>query len=186
MHLASAGINVVFLLPTAGGCLRLARGESMNVRTRIGFTIIELIVTLAILGVLAAMAVPVVELTVKRTREQELNHSLRQIRDGIDAYKRAWDEGRITKKIGESGYPPKLETLVDGVDDLRSPTRAKLYFLRRIPTDPMAPPGMAGTESWGKRSYASPPDDPKPGEDVFDVYSLNPGKGINGIPYKEW
>jgi len=183
---ARVGTGVVFSLPASGRRGQLARGERMKVRTRIGFTIIELIVTLAILGVLAAMAVPVVELTVKRTREQELSHSLRQIRDGIDAYKRAWDEGRITKKIGESGYPPKLETLVDGVDDLRSPTRAKLYFLRRIPTDPMALPGTVGTESWGRRSYASPPDDPKPGDDVFDVYSMNPGKGINGIPYKEW
>ena len=184
--MAGAGMDVIFPFPAAGGRGRHARGERMKVRTRIGFTIIELIVTLAILGVLAAMAVPVVELTVKRTREQELSYSLRQIRDGIDAYKRAWDEGRITKKIGESGYPPKLETLVDGVDDLRSPIKAKIYFLRRVPTDPMAPPGVAGTESWGKRSYASPPDEPKPGEDVFDVYSLNPGKGINGIPYKEW
>jgi len=85
------------------------------------------------------------------------------------------------------GYPPDLETLVVGVEAAgQGTTGRKLKFLRRIPTDPMAPPGMAGTESWGKRSYASPPDEPKPGEDVFDVYSLNPGKGINGIPYKEW
>ena len=184
--MASAATDVEFLRPAAGGSGQLACGKQMKVRTRFGFTIIELIVTLAILGVLAAMAVPVMDLTVKRTREQELSHSLRQIRDGIDAYKRAWEEGRITRKIGESGYPPKLETLVEGVDDLRSPTRAKIYFLRRIPTDPMAPPGVVGAESWGIRSYASPPDEPKPGEDVFDVYSLNPNKGINGIPYKDW
>ena len=143
-------------------------------------------VTLAILGVLAAIAVPVVELAVKRTREQELRYNLRQIREGIDTYKRVWDEGRIARKVGESGYPPKLEVLADGVEDLRSPTKAKIYFLRRIPADPMALPGVAGAESWGKRSYASPPDEPKAGDDVYDVYSLSPGTGINGVPYKDW
>ena len=147
---------------------------------------IELVVTLAILGILAAIAVPVVELAVKRTREQELRYNLRQIREGIDAYKRAWDEGRITRKVGETGYPPKLEVLVEGVEDLRSPTKAKIYFLRRIATDPRAPSGVAGMESWGVRSYASPPDEPKAGDDVYDVYSLSPGTGINGVPYKDW
>ena len=151
-----------------------------------GFTMIELVVTLAVLGVLAAIAVPVAELAYKRTKEQELRYNLRQIRDGIDAYKRASDEGRVAKKVGESGYPPKLEMLTDGVEDLRSPTKAKIYFLRRIPADPMAPSGVTGLESWGKRSYASPPDEPKAGDDVYDVYSLNPGIGINGIPYREW
>ena len=151
-----------------------------------GFTLVELVVTLAILGILAAIAVPVVELAVKRTREQELRYTLRQIRDGIDAYKRTWDEGRITRKVGETGYPPKLEVLVEGVEDLRSPTKAKIYFLRRIPTDPMAPAGVTGVESWGKRSYASPPDEPKEGDDVYDVFSLSPGTGINGVPYKSW
>ena len=155
-------------------------------RARTGFTMIELVVTLAILGVLAAIAVPVVELAVKRTREQELRYSLRQLRDGIDAYKRAWDEGRINRKVGETGYPPKLEMLAEGVEDLRSPTKAKIYFLRRIPTDPFAPPGTAGVDSWGKRSYTSPPDEPKEGEDVYDIYSLHPGTGINGVPYKNW
>lgn len=152
----------------------------------IGFTMIELVVTLAILAVLAAIAVPVVELAVKRTKEQELRYNLRQIREGIDAYKRAWDEGRVAKKVGETGYPPKLEMLAEGVEDLRSPTKAKIYFLRRIPTDPMAQPGAIGAESWGKRSYASPPDEPKPGDDVYDVYSLNPRVGINGVSYREW
>ena len=155
-------------------------------RGRSGFTLIELVVTLAILGVLAAIAVPVFELTVQRTREQELRYQLRQVRDGIDAYKRAWDEGRIARKVGETGYPPKLEMLAEGVEDLRSPTKAKIYFLRRIPTDPFAPPGVAGAESWGLRSYASPPDEPKAGDDVYDVYSLRPGVGINGVPYKDW
>lgn len=151
-----------------------------------GFTLIELVVTLAVLAILAAIAVPVAELTYQRGKEQELRYSLRQIRDGIDAYKRAADEGRIAKKAGESGYPPKLELLADGVEDLRSPAKAKIYFLRRIPTDPLAPVGVAGADSWGKRSYASPPEEPKPGDDVYDVYSLDPGKGINAIPYRQW
>jgi general secretion pathway protein G len=146
----------------------------------------ELVVTLAILGVLAAIAVPVVELVVKRSKEQELRYNLRQIRDGIDLYKRAWDRGLIARKLGESGYPPRLEVLVEGVEDVRSPIKQKFYFLRRIPGDPMAPAGVTPVESWGKRSYASPPNDPKEGEDVFDVYSLSPGIGINGVPYKEW
>lgn len=153
---------------------------------RSGFTLVELVVTLAILSVLALIAVPVAELAYKRSKEQELRHSLRQIRDGIDAYKRAWDEGRITRKADESGYPPRLEVLVDGVEDIRTPKKEKIYFLRRIPTDPMGPPGKKGAESWGRRSYASPPDDPKPGDDVYDVYSLNPGIGINEVPYREW
>ncbi|MFM9967938.1 MAG: type II secretion system protein [Burkholderiales bacterium] len=157
-----------------------------NSVTRHGFTLIELVVTLAILGVLAAIAVPVAELAYKRTKEQELRYNLRQIREGIDAYKRATDEGRVAKKIGESGYPPKLESLVEGVEDVRSATKAKIYFMRRIPADPMAPSGTSGVESWGKRSYASPPDEPKPGDDIYDVYSLNPGVGINGIAYREW
>ncbi|OGT83168.1 MAG: general secretion pathway protein GspG [Gammaproteobacteria bacterium RIFCSPLOWO2_02_FULL_61_13] len=151
-----------------------------------GFTMLEMVVTLAVLGVLAAIAVPVAELAYKRTKEQDLRYNLRQIREGIDAYKRAADEGRVVKKVGESGYPPRLELLSDGVEDLRSPSKAKIYFLRRIPPDPMALPGLAGAESWGKRSYASAPEEPKAGDDVYDIYSLNPGIGINGIPYREW
>jgi general secretion pathway protein G len=156
------------------------------VRARRGFTLVELIATLAILGLLAVTAFPVVDLTVKRRKEQELRYELRQIRDAIDAYKRAGDEGRIPRQPGESGYPPNLDVLASGVEDQRSPVKAKLYFLRRVPTDPFAEPGLTGKSSWGRRSYASPPNEPKDGDDVYDVFSLSPLKGINGIPYRDW
>ena len=146
-------------------------------------------VELALINGLASFAVlafPIADLTIKRTKEQDLRYSLRQIREGIDTYKRAVDEGRIERKVGDTGYPPKLDVLVAGVEDKRSPDKKKLHFLRRIPTDPFADPELAGAASWGKRSYASPPDEPKSGDDVYDVYSLSPLSGINGIAYRKW
>lgn len=152
-----------------------------------GFTLIELVITVAIVALLATAVLPVNELVVQRTKEQDLRRSLRQIREAIDAYKQASDEGRIKKSVGDSGYPKKLEDLVDGVDDQKSPNKAKIYFLRRIPRDPFSTdPALAAAETWGKRSYESPPDDPKEGDDVFDVFSRAPGKGINGQPYRDW
>ncbi len=156
-------------------------------RRESGFTFIELAVTLAIMGVLAAVAVPMIELVSQRHKERELRTALSQIREAIDAYRRATDQGRIPVKIGDSGYPKSLNDLVDGVADAKSPQRQKMYFLRRLPRDPMHPdPTVAAADTWGKRSYASPPDAPQEGEDVFDVYSLANGKGINGTPYREW
>ena len=156
-------------------------------RTAHGFTLIELVITLAIVALLASIALPMADLATQRTREQELRRALRDIRDGIDAYKQASDEGRIVKKPGETGYPHKLEELVDGVEDLKNPKKDKLYFMRRIPRDPFAAePQATAAETWGKRSYASPPDEPKEGDDVFDVYTRAEGKGINGRPYREW
>jgi general secretion pathway protein G len=152
-----------------------------------GFTLIELVITLAIVALLASIAMPLADLTVQRTREHELRRSLRDIRDGIDAYKQASDDGRILKKPNESGYPHRLEELVDGIEDLKNPKKEKIYFLRRIPRDHLATDGeLTAAQTWGKRSYASPPDEPTDGEDVFDVYSLAPGRGINGRPYREW
>ena len=152
-----------------------------------GFTLIELVITVAIVALLASVALPVSELAVQRTKEQELRRTLRQIREAIDLYKQASDEGRIKKSIGDSGYPKKLEELAEGVDDQKSPKKAMIYFLRRIPRDPLnADPTLSPAASWGKRSYASPPDDPREGDDVFDVFSLAPGKGINGQPYRDW
>jgi general secretion pathway protein G len=145
------------------------------------------VITVAIVGILASIAVPLVELTVKRNREQELRAALRQIRSAIDDYKRAADEGKVEKKADESGYPRALEALVNGVEDKKSPKKAKIYFLRRLPRDPLyADADRRNAETWGKRSYASPPEAPTPGADVFDVYSLSPGVGLNGIPYREW
>jgi general secretion pathway protein G len=152
-----------------------------------GFTLIELVITLALVAFLASLALPIAELAVKRSKEQELRTSLREIRTAIDAYKQAAEEGKITRKVEESGYPKSLQVLVDGVVNAKSEKKEKIYFLRRIPRDPMtADPAVSPAETWGKRSYASPPDEPKEGDDVFDVYSRSEAKGINGIPYREW
>jgi general secretion pathway protein G len=152
-----------------------------------GFTLIELVITVAIVALLASVALPVSELAVQRTKEQDLRRTLRQMREAIDAYKQASDEGRIKKSVGDSGYPKKLEELAEGVEDQKSPKKDKIYFLRRIPRDPFATdPTLSATATWGKRSYSSPPDDPREGDDVFDVFSLAQGKGINGQPYREW
>ena len=152
-----------------------------------GFTLIELAITVAIVGILATMALPLAETTLRRSKEVELRTALRQIREGIDAYKRAGEEGRIRVSVDASGYPPRLEDLAGGVEDIKRPDLAKIYFLRRLPRDPFsADPQLPAAETWGRRSHASPPDDPQPGDDVFDIYSLAEGIGLNGIPYRQW
>lgn len=152
-----------------------------------GFTLIELLVTVAIVSLLATMALPMAELTARRSKEQELRLALRQIRGAIDAYKRAHDEGRIMRLVGQTGYPPTLDLLAAGVEDVRSPDKRRIYFLRRIPRDPFAVVGDSPVPGgWGLRSHDSPPDDPRPGRDVFDVYSQSAGTGLNGRPYREW
>jgi general secretion pathway protein G len=151
------------------------------------FTLIELMVTLAIMAVLVTVAVPLMQVSLQRERERDLRSALTTIRDGIDAYKRASDQGRIPVRVGESGYPVALNQLVEGVVDQRSPSRQKIYFLRRLPQDPMVDPAQqTGDTNWGLRSYISPADAPAEGVDIFDVFSRSNKVGLNGVPYREW
>jgi len=145
-----------------------------------GFTLIELLITVTIVALLASVALPLAELATQRSREQDLRHALREIREAIDAYKRAADDGIIDRPVDRSGYPPTLAALVEGAADKRRPDAPKLFFLRRIPQDPLT------RQDWGLRSYASTAKEPEAGKDVFDVYSKSESVGLNGIPYKEW
>ena len=153
-----------------------------------GFTIIELVVTVGIVSLLATAVIPSAQLMYQREREGELRVALRTIRGAIDAYKNAADTGRIKKKLDQTGYPPDLQSLVNGVDDAASPKEGvRIYFLRRLPRDPFWPDATTpAADTWGLRSYASAPDDPQPGDDVFDVHSQSPRTGLNGVPYHDW
>jgi len=145
-----------------------------------GFTFIELMITVAIVALLASVALPLAEVTVQRNKEKDFRHALREIRGAIDAYRRAADEGAIERKADATGYPETLAVLVEGVADKRKPDGPKIFFLRRVPADPLS------GEDWGLRSYASTASEPQPGKDVFDVYSRSQEKGLNGVPYREW
>lgn len=146
-------------------------------------------VVVAIVAILASAAMPLREIAIKREKEQELRLALRQIRTAIDAYKQAADEGLVEKKADEVGYPRKLEDLVEGVPNIKDPRKSTIYFLRRLPRDPMSADidlDIPDADTWGKRSYASPPDNPEEGDDVFDIYSRSDRVGLNGIPYNQW
>ena len=158
-----------------------------------GFTLIELVVTVAIVGVLASAVLPVLQITVQRVKENELRANLREIREALDAYKKLADvdNGPIKKIVGQSGYPPNLDVLVEGVIDEKDPNKRKIRFLRRIPLDPMQPINQVSNtngiiSNWGLRSYASDANDPREGDDVYDVYSLSKQVGINGVSYAQW
>ena len=152
-----------------------------------GFSLVELTIVLAVMAVLASSAVPLYELHAKREKEQELRLALRQIREAIDAYKRAVNDGRIARKADESDYPRKLDDLVTGVPDIKDPDKRRIYFLRRLPRDPMSEDAsLSDSETWGKRAYESSPDNPQEGDDVFDVYSRSEKTGLNGIAYDKW
>ena len=151
-----------------------------------GFTLIELLITVAILALLAGGAMTFADMAVRRGQEQELRTSLRQIREAIDAYKAAVDSRRVKKAADESGYPPSLASLSEGVVDASDPKGRKLYFLRRLPRDPMAEASLPAEQTWGLRSYDSEPDSPTPGRDVYDVHSLSKGLALNGQPYRTW
>lgn len=152
-----------------------------------GFTLIEMVITVAIVGLLATSVFPLAELGVQRAQEQDLRIALREIRNGLDRYKLAADQGHIEMRLGDSGYPSDLKSLVDGIVDIKSPDGKKIYFMRRIPRDPFNPDRtLHADETWALRSYDSPLDDPRPGKDIFDIRSESNRTGLNGIPYDEW
>jgi len=143
-----------------------------------GFTLLELIVAITIIGILMTAAVPLVRVRVKREKEVQLRHALFEMRDAIDRYKEAADRGAFRTKVGSEGYPPDLQTLVDGVDV----NGKKLRFLRRIPEDP-----MTGGTDWGLRSMQDDPDSESwGGDNVFDVYTKSNGTALDGTQYKDW
>lgn len=153
-----------------------------------GFTLIEMIVTLALLATLAAAAAPLMRNYHQRQQETQLRESLRTLRDAIDRYHQASVDGIIEKKTSESGYPPTLKSLVEGVRDKTSPTGAMIYFLRHIPRDPMCDcEGKNDEETWRLRASTQPPGDfSGGGKDVFDVISTSTASGLNGVPYAQW
>jgi len=153
-----------------------------------GFTLIELVITVGIVSLLATAVIPSAQLLYQREHERELRQALRTLRDAIDAYKHASDTGHIKKEADKSGYPPDLNSLVVGIEDAASPKEGvKIYFLRRLPRDPFWPDATTpAADTWGLRAYASPPEDPQPGDDVYDVYSHSARTGLNGVPYRDW
>jgi len=148
---------------------------------------IELLVVMAVLGILAAAVMPLAETLVKAQKERELRQALFEIRTALDEYKRAAGTGMVMAAAGESGYPPDLTALVQGVPDARDAARGRmLYFLRAVPRDPFADPRLPAPKTWALRSYASPPDRPEPGADVYDVHSMSPAMALDGSPYAKW
>lgn len=157
-----------------------------GIRRSRGFSLIEIVVTFTIIAILTTTVLPLAHIAVQRSKEAELRQALRDIRAALDAYRAAWEDGRVNRRVGESGYPPSLELLEHGVSDARDPTGRKIRFLRKLPRDPFSPPSVSAAEGWGKRAYASEASEPREGADVYDVYSLNSGIGLNGIPYRDW
>jgi general secretion pathway protein G len=166
-----------------------------------GFSLMELVVTLALLGLLASLAAPLAEVAVQRSKERQLRNGLYSLRHAIDAYKRAADSGLVTSRLGGSGYPASLDVLTGAAATIPATTAATpattskgddrssaatVVFLRELPRDPFADPSLSAAATWGLRSYASPPDQPAPGDDVFDVYTRAEGKGLNGVAYRDW
>jgi len=153
---------------------------------RRAFTLTEMLVTAAILAILAGAAIPLAKNAVQREKEIELSRALRGLREAIDSYKRLADEKKIRTEPDSEGYPPDLKTLVEGVEvsgtsDDGSRTRVR-KFLRRIPRDP-----MTRSDGWGLRSYQDKPDaETWGGENVYDVYTKSRGRALDGTPYREW
>ena len=154
-------------------------------RAREGYTFVELVIVSAMLLILASAVLPLAKVTIQRQREVELRRSLREIRTAIDKYKDAVDQGMIGSvdvKVGSEGYPPDLETLVEGVTVANDASGRKLKFLRRVPIDP-----MTKTTEWGMRSYQDAADASSwGGQNVFDVYTKHEGTALDGTKYKDW
>lgn len=151
----------------------------MRYRRQRGMTLLELIVVIAIILILMSAALPITRLTVRRERETELRRDLWEMRSAIDRYKDAAEKNAFQIKLGTEGYPPDLDTLVNGVDAAGG---KKLRFLRRVPVDP-----MTGQKDWGMRSMQDDPtSDSWGGQNVFDVYSKSNGTALNGTKYKDW
>jgi general secretion pathway protein G len=146
-----------------------------------GYTLVEMSIVVVLLSILALVALPVSRYTSKRLKEAELRQELRTMRNAIDEFKRYSDAGLIPVELGTDGYPAELEVLIEGVDIVGQVDMEK-RFLRRIPADP-----MTGEAEWGLRSYQDEPDSTSwGGENVYDVYSLSEGAGLNGVPYSQW
>jgi general secretion pathway protein G len=144
-----------------------------------GVTLLEMIVVITILLILMGAAVPIMKVSVKRQREVELHRALWEMRTAIDRYKDAADRNAFQQKLGSEGYPPDMDTLVNGVEIAGG---KKLRFLRKIPVDP-----MTGNTDWGMRSMQDDPQsDSWGGQNVFDVYTKSPGTALNGQKYKDW
>lgn len=158
----------------------------MRPRRPPGFTLIEMLVVLAILGVLAGAARPLLELQVRRSQEQALREALRSLRGAIDGYRQAALAGQVLRAAGDSGYPPNLQMLVDGVTDMRSANGGRLYFLRRLPRDPFADPALPALDTWAVRCADCPPGAPRAGRDVFDVMSTSDRRALDGSRYADW
>lgn len=151
-----------------------------------GFTLIEMLVVLTLMAILAMAARPLLELSVQRSREHELRQALRTVRTALDAYKKAVEAGTVARGAEDTGYPPSLLALTAGVPDAKSPVTKKIYFLRRLPRDPFADASLAAAETWGLRAADSPPDAPRPGRDVFDIYSRSERRALDGTTYRDW
>ena len=158
-----------------------------------GFTLIEMLITLALVGLLAMTSLPVYEVTARRLKESDLREALRAIRSGLDAYKAAVDSGALKREAGQSGYPPTLEILTeslqraDAADPNGTDAASRIVILRRLPRDPFFPdPQVPAAQTWNVRGYASRTDDPQPGTDVFDVSSKSTATALDGTPYASW
>lgn len=154
-----------------------------------GYTLVELLVVLAVLAVLASAAMPLAQMARQREQERELKRALWEIRDALDAWRRAREAGAIVPAPGVAAapYPPTLQALEQAWPDARPTHRGQvLRFLRRVPRDPFADPALPAAATWGLRGYHAEADAPRPGNEVYDVHSLSPRVGLNGVALRQW